>query len=193
MLFCPSAETSQADNRTDDFEHWDFARKLLDIPSFTIFIILIVKNKNGTTLQIQRSQKKSMNTYTFNANALNANTATVWTAGSLISLLLFCFLSFFRPSSHNLTAAKHECSSEKIYAHCVHPSALCTSESKYQHESCSCHPPGLCSYLCALLPLKWHGAPREFLMVLLHWFQNGPDPLAACNKSKCAPPYSRAD
>lgn len=51
MLFCPSAETSQADNRTDDFEHWDFARKLLDIPSFTIFIILM-------TLQIQRSQKK---------------------------------------------------------------------------------------------------------------------------------------
>lgn len=58
MLFCPSAETSQADNRTDDFEHWDFARKLLHIPSFTIFVILIVKNKNGTTLQIQRSQKK---------------------------------------------------------------------------------------------------------------------------------------
>lgn len=138
-------------------------------------------------LEIQKSEK-SMNTCTF-----NANTATVWTAGSLVSLLLFCFLSFFRPSSHNLTAAKHDCSSEKMYARCVHPSALCTSESKYQHESCSCHPPGLCSYLCAWLPLKWHGAPREFLMALLHWFQNGPDPLAACNESKCASPYFRAD
>lgn len=130
-----------------------------------------------------------MHTYAFNANAQNANTSTAWTARSLMFPLLFCFLSFFRPNSHNWTAAKHEHSSEEIYARCVHPSAPCTSESKYEHESCSCHPPGLCSYLRAWLPLKGHRAPCEFLMVLLHWFQNGPEPLAARNKSKCAPPY----
>lgn len=75
--FAPVQKPHKQDNRTDDFEHWDFARKLLDIPSFTIFIILIVKNKNGNNASNPEKSEKSMNTYTFNANALNANTATV--------------------------------------------------------------------------------------------------------------------
>lgn len=103
----------------------------------------------------------------FTENARNVQTSTARRAGWLLSLFRFCFLPSFHPSSHNLTAAKHECGSEKIYARCVHASALCTSEPKYEHESRSCHPPGLCSYLCALLPSEPHGAPCEFLMLLV--------------------------
>lgn len=167
LLFCPSAETSLADNRTVDLHHWDFAFERVNVASFTISIIWIVKIKIKQCFKSREDEKLKCQMYKharrFNDNVLHARTSTTW--GGWCPC--FCFLSLFRPSSHNLTAAKHECGSEKIYARCVHPSALCTSESKCEHESCSCHPPGLCSYLCALLPSEWHGAPCEFLMLFV--------------------------
>lgn len=167
---------------------------ILLLNSFQCFFFnFICKNKPmnespWTIIRFQSRNKRRINRKLMQM-CWTCDIDTVNRRRSLIPLTLLCFPSFFHPSSPNLTAAKHESGSEKIYAHCVHPSSLCTSESKHGHESRSCHPPGLGSYLRALLPLKWHRAPREFIMVLLHWFQNVLDPLAGC--APPCPPHPR--
>lgn len=97
MRFCLSAETSLVDNRAVDSYLWDFAFDQVDVSSFTIFIIWIVKTKIMQCIKSGEDEELSVRRRCVQiCMKIEMHWMhTTWTARWLMSLLLFLFSLIF--------------------------------------------------------------------------------------------------